>query len=129
MDQVVDTDTAREFMKETLEKVEPEELEKICSEVKAKADWFREKMGPESFGGFSQGDYAEVLKRIFSTRGETRQTLEQAELIEWNNSILEKIQAISNFAMEKSADGSRKERHIFMKNGVEFLWVPHEMFP
>lgn len=79
MDQVVDTDTAREFMKETLEKVEPEELEKICAEVEAKSAWFREKLGPEAFADFTREDYTEVLRRIFSTRGKTRQTLAQAE--------------------------------------------------
>ena len=79
MDQVVDTDTAREFMKETLEKVEPGELEKICSEVEAKAAWFHEKMGEQTFGDFSQEDYAAVLQRIFSTRGKTRQVLGEIE--------------------------------------------------
>lgn len=66
-------------MKETLEKVAPEELEKICAEVEAKAAWFRAKLSAEAFGDFSQADYAEVLKRVFSTRGKTRKALEEAE--------------------------------------------------
>jgi hypothetical protein len=79
LDQVVDTDTAREFMKETLEKVEPEELAKICAEVEAKAAWFHGKLAAEAFDDFSHADYAEVLKRIFATRGKTRKVLEELE--------------------------------------------------
>ena len=89
MDQVVDTDTAREFMGETLEKVEPEELEQICSEVEAKSAWFREKLGPGAVADLTREDYAAVLRRIFSTRGKTRRVLEGVEFEPMRDRIAE----------------------------------------
>jgi hypothetical protein len=76
MGQVVDTETAKEFMKETLEKVDAAELAKICTEVEAKSEWFHSTLGEESFDRFSRQDYSALLGRIFSARGKTRKTLE-----------------------------------------------------
>ena len=42
MDQVVDTETAKEFMKETLDKVNEGTLAAICDEVGQKSEWFQE---------------------------------------------------------------------------------------
>ena len=73
MDQVVDTDTAKEFMKETLEVVDADELMAICADVEKKSTWFRDtfeqpsKISPEDFQG--------ALQRIFATRGKPRKTL------------------------------------------------------
>ena len=76
VDQVVDTDTAREFMKETLESVEPEVLEQICAEVEGKAAWFQEKLGPQSIGALSL--VAEHLPQRVTAL--VRETLERAGL-------------------------------------------------
>lgn len=68
MGQIVDTDTAREFMKETLEKVEGPELTRIAAEVGEKAAWFGERLSPAALAGLSEADYVAVLRRIFSVR-------------------------------------------------------------
>ncbi len=78
--QVVDTDTAKEFMKETLAVVDVDELAKVCSEVEAKSVWFREKLGRDALPGLSGDDYEAVLRRIFSTRGKTRKTLSALDI-------------------------------------------------
>ena len=80
MGQVVDTDTAKEFMKETLAKVESEELTRICAEVEAKSAWFQEKLSRTALPELTSDDYRSVLSRIFSTRGKTRRTLEGLDL-------------------------------------------------
>jgi len=41
MGQVVDTESAKEFMREALEKVAADELLKICGEVELKSQWFQ----------------------------------------------------------------------------------------
>jgi hypothetical protein len=80
MGQVVDTETAKEFMKETLEKVDVEELSKICAEVEAKSASFREALSQEALPELTPSDLHSVLLRVFSTRGKTRATLEAFDL-------------------------------------------------
>ena len=48
MGQIVDTETAKEFMKEILEKVDPGQLEQICAEVSAKSDRFQARLSPSA---------------------------------------------------------------------------------
>ena len=76
MGQVVDTETAREFMKETLEQVDVEELARICAEVQAKSAFFQQTLGREALPNLTQKAYHSVLLRVFSTRGKTRATLQ-----------------------------------------------------
>lgn len=80
MVQVVDTETAKEFMAETLAVVDVGELAKIAVEVEAKSAWFRKKLDREALPGLSKDDYEAVLKKIFSTRGKTRKVLAAIEL-------------------------------------------------
>ena len=69
MDQVVDTDTAKEFMKETLAAVDVDELAQICVQVEAKSAWFRTTMSREMLPKLSAEDLHAALGRIFSVRG------------------------------------------------------------
>lgn len=75
MDQVVDTETAQEFMKETLDKVDASTLQQICAEVLVKSEWFQNTLSSEALPKLTEDDFAEVLRRIFATRGKTRQQL------------------------------------------------------
>ncbi len=80
MVQVVDTETAKEFMQETLAVVDVDELAKICGELEAKSAWFREKLSREALPALSKEDHEAVLHRIFSTRGKTRKVLLSLDL-------------------------------------------------
>lgn len=91
MRQVVDTDTAREFMRETLDKVAAEELAAICAEVEEKSRWFKEQLSPESIPRLSAANYYSVLRRIFSTRRKANKILEQypiQSLRQWTGELL-----------------------------------------
>ncbi len=68
MKQVVDTETAREFMRETLDKVAAEELAAICSEVEGKAHWFQQHLSPEGIDRMSAANFYSLLRRIFAVR-------------------------------------------------------------
>ena len=76
MGQVVDTVTAKEFMAETLNRVDSRELSRICQEVEAKSLWFRQKLVRDAFGELSHEDFGAILRRVFATRGKTRKSLE-----------------------------------------------------
>jgi hypothetical protein len=91
MSQIVDTETAKEFIKETLDKVASEELAKICGEVEQKSAWFQKKLGRAALAKLSSGDYYAILRRIFATRRKTEQILEKYPLEsfrEWVGALL-----------------------------------------
>ena len=79
MGQIVDTETAKEFMKETLASVDVEELSRICAEVEGKSAWFRETLGREALAELTPDGLRSVLDRIFSARGKTRKVLEAVD--------------------------------------------------
>lgn len=89
MVQVVDTETAKEFMQETLAVVDVDELAKICVDVQAKSDWFRQKLNREALPSLSKDDYEAILQRIFSTRGKTRKALASIQLEDVRARLLE----------------------------------------
>lgn len=68
MSQVVDTETAREFMSEVLGRVEAAELEAISAEVERKSRWFQERLSAEALPRMREEDYVSLLGRIFSAR-------------------------------------------------------------
>ncbi len=80
MPQVVDTDTAREFMKETLEKVEEPLLVAITEDLQRKSDWFQKKLEPAALASYGEKEMKEVLSKIFCTRRRIKQLDEQ---IDW----------------------------------------------
>jgi hypothetical protein len=75
MGQVVDTETAKEFMRETLERVDVGELGRISAEVEAKSAWFRDRLGPGALSRLEAAEFAALLARIFATRGPVRKRL------------------------------------------------------
>lgn len=68
MAQVVDTESAREFMKEALSRISVEEMDAIVSELRAKSGRFRERLRRERIAGLGADDLRELLRNVFSTR-------------------------------------------------------------
>ncbi|MBI4456619.1 MAG: hypothetical protein HY644_12065 [Acidobacteria bacterium] len=85
MAQVVDTESAKEFMREALDKIAPEELQKICSEVERKSQWFQQKLSRDAIGQLSPAEYLTLLRHVFSTRRKAESILEQFRLESWRN--------------------------------------------
>jgi len=91
MGQVVDTESAKEFMREALDKVASEELLKICGEVELKSQWFREKLDGDAIPKLSSAEYFSLLRRIFATRRKAETILKQfalEDLREWTSALL-----------------------------------------
>lgn len=66
--QVVDTETAQEFMRETLEKVAPDDLLDITVALERKAQACAERLEPSRLARADRGDLHGVLRNVFSTR-------------------------------------------------------------
>jgi hypothetical protein len=79
MGQVVDTETAKEFMAETLARVEVDELARICGEVEAKSAWFRARLGADALPHLDRDGFASILDRVFAVRGKVRRALDQLD--------------------------------------------------
>ncbi|MBI3177737.1 MAG: hypothetical protein HYZ35_07085 [Chloroflexi bacterium] len=66
--QVVDTETAQEFMAQALEKAERAELGDIVAELEAKGARFRALLAPTTLPGLERGQLRSVLRSVFATR-------------------------------------------------------------
>ncbi|GMR23156.1 MAG: hypothetical protein BMS9Abin37_1560 [Acidobacteriota bacterium] len=91
MPQVVDTESAKEFMREALEKVDHEELLGICADVERKSEWFQERLAPDVLDNASTDDYLDLLSRIFATRRKRKEVLERhglENLRRWSSELL-----------------------------------------
>jgi len=66
--QVVDTETAREFMAQMLEKAERAELGDIVAELQHKSDRFRALLAPNALAGLQRAQLRGILRSIFATR-------------------------------------------------------------
>jgi hypothetical protein len=67
--QVVDTESAEEFMRETLEKVSREELASVAGLLDAKAAGFAALLGsPGQARALDRGDLRRILRSVFATR-------------------------------------------------------------
>lgn len=74
--QVVDTPTAEEFMRETLEKVSEAELVAIAGDLETKARGFHALLGHGAAAGLARADLRRVLRSVFSTRRKADQILD-----------------------------------------------------
>lgn len=68
MSQVVDTETASEFMKEALERISPEDLDAILHDVEHKSDRFRETFDRSKLKSLTREELQDTFKTIFSVR-------------------------------------------------------------
>ncbi len=68
MGQIVDTETAKEFMKETLEKIEEKELVQISRELKIKSEKIKQLLAREKVLNLSDEELFKVLRMVFATR-------------------------------------------------------------
>ena len=66
--QVVDTETAQEFMRQALEMVELPEMEGIATELELKARRFQELLAPTVLAGLPDDRLRSLLRSIFATR-------------------------------------------------------------
>lgn len=91
MPQVVDTESAKEFMREALDKIEREDLLRICAEVERKSRWFQERLEPEALPRLSSEEYLGLLGKVFATRRKAERILEQfrfEDLRDWTEELL-----------------------------------------
>jgi hypothetical protein len=87
MSELIDLETAKEFMKEILEKVGEDDLIKIANELQLKSDFFKEKLNTENIEKLEDDDLDEIFKIIFSTRRNVSSIFKKVERSEMKNYI------------------------------------------
>ncbi len=91
MGQVVDTESAKEFMKEALSNISPEELNQICSEVENKSARFQAWLQRQALADLEEEDLFRILRLVFATRRKARKILDDfgwQNLKQWTESLL-----------------------------------------
>lgn len=99
MSQVVDTESAKEFMKEALSKISPEALNQICGELELKSQLFQSRLSRETLEGLSQELFFEILRSIFSTRRKAQKMFDDfssENLKQWVSELLYREEGIEN---------------------------------
>lgn len=66
--QVVDTESAQEFMKEALGKITESELNAIADELEIKSEKFRQLLRKDAIKGLERDQFRALLRSVFSTR-------------------------------------------------------------
>ncbi len=74
--QIVDTESAREFMRETLDKITAAELDAIAGELEIKHQRVRALVGRPRPGPLAESELRALLRSIFSTRRRVGELLE-----------------------------------------------------
>ncbi|MBI2821608.1 MAG: hypothetical protein HYX74_05235 [Acidobacteria bacterium] len=91
MSQVVDTESAKEFMREALDKVAPEDLVQICREVEHKSRVFRSALDREALAEMGDSQFISILRSVFATRRRAEAILKQfplEQLRAWTAALL-----------------------------------------
>jgi hypothetical protein len=85
--QIVDTETAREFMAQTLEKASRAELGEIVAELERKSARFKALLAPETLPGLDRRQLRGILRSIFATRRKADAVLDVLGVDGLRNSI------------------------------------------
>ena len=89
MSQIVDTETAREFMKETLEQIEEKHLVKISEALAVKSEMFKQWFEQSNIDKLSEEDLLKILDYIFSIRRSAKKILKEVGVPEIKKAIEE----------------------------------------
>jgi hypothetical protein len=87
MSQIVDTETAKEFMKETLEKIDEQHLVKISDALALKSERFKQSFDPSTIDQLSDKELSETLRLVFSFRRKQKKILEEIGVSNFKNNI------------------------------------------
>ncbi|RMH83781.1 MAG: hypothetical protein D6681_16825, partial [Calditrichaeota bacterium] len=91
MAQIMDIDSAREFMKEAMGKISVAELYRICQDMEVKSRYFQETLAPQRLPDLDEKALYSLLRQIFSVRRKARRLIEThgaEQLVAWMNDLL-----------------------------------------
>ncbi len=91
MSQLIDLETAKEFMKEILEKANKDDLIAIASELEEKSAFFQSKLGKDNIGFLDKDDLAMIFRNIFATRRRVNAIMEAHSVNNLKQAISELI--------------------------------------
>jgi hypothetical protein len=74
--QIVDTETAHEFMAQTLEQITRSELGDIAGELERKSHRFQELLAPDNLPKLTDSQLHGLLRHVFATRRKARQIID-----------------------------------------------------
>ena len=129
MSQIVDTATAKEFMKETLEKIDEQHLIKISDALTIKSNIFKKNFAEENIDQLSQEELIKTLKLIFSVRRNRKKILKELGFENFKNYLRDLLYGtdVLNVRFQRFCDQlNTVEEHIRYDLAGELL---HFTFP
>jgi hypothetical protein len=87
MSETIDMITVREFMSETMDKVDKNDLTAIAEKLELKSRFFKEKLSKDSFDQLTGDDLRMVFLQIFSVRRRLDKILEKYNWADFKQSI------------------------------------------
>jgi hypothetical protein len=72
MSKLIDIEACKEFMNETLDKIDRNDLTGIAEELKSKSEFFVEYLNQDRISSISENELQEIFKRIFVTRRKSK---------------------------------------------------------
>lgn len=85
--QIVDTPSAQEFMRETLERVSEADLAQFVAELGEKSARFRQRLAPQALASFDEAAFRALLRSIFSTRRRVTEVLSQVSVEQFREAV------------------------------------------
>lgn len=89
MSQLIDITAAKEFMKETLDRVSREELMAIAVDLQLKSKFFKQHLHPAQINQLSHQEMEDLLRSIFVTRRQYKPIMEKNPLEKLKHSLTE----------------------------------------
>ncbi len=77
MSQNVDTESAKEFLKEVSAQISPDELKAVCADLETKSGFFQRRLHPGVVATLGDQELLGILRAVFSTRRKAAGLLEQ----------------------------------------------------
>ncbi len=97
MSQIVDTESAKEFLKEVSANVSPDELKAISESLELKSQFFQHRLRTGAVEKLTAPDIRQLLRAVFATRRKAAQIMEQfpaESLRTWMADLLHSDQAL-----------------------------------
>lgn len=87
MSQLVDLETAKEFMKETLNKVDKPELVSIATDLEEKSAFFKNQLSVEKLPTLTEQEMIDLLRQVFVTKRKSKEVLNKNPLEDFKSKI------------------------------------------
>ncbi len=98
MRQLIDLEAVKEFMRETLEKVDKDELVAIAKDLEEKSLLFKDKLQQDKLKKLSEEDQKEILQNIFVAKRKTKEVMDEFPVDKFRKTVTQLLYGQNDIA-------------------------------